>query len=82
MLCKHVTLDVDVSYTTCWAECQYLSVKSSFPYQDSHVFDILKDLIHRLRRQRLPAGLWMIKMRLGNVTVTVVIKVTNIMITN
>lgn len=35
----------------------YLSINSSFPNQDSHVLHILKDLIHDLRSQRVPAGL-------------------------
>ena len=34
-----------------------LSVYSSFPYQDSHVFYVLKDLPHCLRRQWVFAGL-------------------------
>lgn len=36
----------------------YLSIHSSFAYQDSHVLDVLKDLTHCFRRQRLSAALW------------------------
>lgn len=36
----------------------YLLINSSFSNQDSHVLYILKDLIHDLGSQWVPAGLW------------------------
>lgn len=58
-LCKQEYFFILVNSAVASGSCYfgYLSVDSPFAYQDPHVLDVLEDLIHGLRRQRVPAGL-------------------------